>query len=154
MESHTDPWIDHYVEQQLECKVHYFHKRTMYFTLLGNFDTARNKKDMNYDSNTCNHMWCHDKTKTELESIIKNIAGKTIYAVWDFDYLLKVCLENHSKYYTKFVTFMHANSKINYLKQLKRDEDKIKFCNLNEIVLLEYFDGENTLEDLDKMLDF
>ena len=43
---------------------------------------------------------------------------------------------------------------INFLKQLKRDEDKIKFCNLNEIVLVEYFDGDNRLSDLDKMLDF
>jgi hypothetical protein len=52
------------------------------------------------------------------------------------------------------VPFMHAGSKINFLKQLKRDEDKIKFCNLNEIVLVEYFDGDNRLSDLDKMLDF
>ncbi len=65
-----------------------------------------------------------------------------------------IVVEVQGRQHTKFVPFMHANSKINYLKQLKRDEDKIKFCNLNEIVLLEYFDGENTLEDLDKMLDF
>ena len=36
----------------------------------------------------------------------------------------------------------------------KRDEDKIKFCNINDIVLLEYFDGDNSLSDLDEMLDF
>jgi hypothetical protein len=65
-----------------------------------------------------------------------------------------VIIEVQGKQHTKFVPFMHANSKINYLKQLKRDEDKIKFCNLNNIVLLEYFDGDNALPDLDKMLDF
>ena len=43
---------------------------------------------------------------------------------------------------------------LNFLKQLKRDEDKIKFCNINDIVLLEYFDGDNSLSDLDEMLDF
>jgi hypothetical protein len=65
-----------------------------------------------------------------------------------------IIIEVQGKQHTKFVPFMHANSKINYLKQLKRDEDKIKFCNLNKIVLLEYFDGDNTLSDLDKLLDF
>jgi hypothetical protein len=65
-----------------------------------------------------------------------------------------VVIEVQGKQHTRFVPFMHANSKLNYLKQLKRDEDKIKFCNLNGIVLLEYFDGDNTLTDLDKMLDF
>ena len=64
-----------------------------------------------------------------------------------------VVIEVQGKQHTKFIPFMHANSKINYLKQLKRDEDKIKFCNLNDIILLEYFDRENKLSDLDKMLD-
>jgi hypothetical protein len=64
-----------------------------------------------------------------------------------------IVIEVQGKQHTKFIPFMHANSKINYLKQLKRDEDKIKFCNLNDIVLLEYFDQENKLSDLDKMLD-
>ena len=64
-----------------------------------------------------------------------------------------IVIEVQGKQHTKFIPFMHANSKINYLKQLKRDEDKIKFCDLNDIVLLEYFDQENKLSDLDKMLD-
>ena len=131
MESHTDPWIDTYIEQQVDCEINYFHKRTMYFTLLGNFDTIRNKKDMSYDSNTCNHMWCHGKTKTELESIIKNIVGKTVYAVWDFDYLLKVCIEKRGKYYTKFVTFDNEKDAKAYLKQklqeVKQENEDQKF---------------------------
>ena len=56
-----------------------------------------------------------------------------------------IVIEVQGKQHTKFVPFMHAGSKINFLKQLKRDEDKIKFCNLNEIVLVEYFDGDNRL---------
>jgi|TARA_R110000744_G_scaffold151568_1_gene265112 hypothetical protein len=64
-----------------------------------------------------------------------------------------IVIEVQGKQHTKFIPFMHANSKINYLKQLKRDEDKIKFCDLNDIVLLEYFHQENKLSDLDKMLD-
>tara|TARA_Y100001951_G_scaffold103099_1_gene111183 strand:+ start:2467 stop:2871 length:405 start_codon:yes stop_codon:yes gene_type:complete len=65
-----------------------------------------------------------------------------------------IIIEVQGRQHTKFIPFMHANNKINYLKQLKRDQDKIKFCNLNSIVLVEYFDGDNTLSDLDKMLDF
>ena len=65
-----------------------------------------------------------------------------------------IIIEVQGKQHTKFIPFMHANNKINYLKQLKRDQDKIKFCNLHNIVLVDYFDGDNTLSDLDKMLDF
>lgn len=65
-----------------------------------------------------------------------------------------IVIEVQGRQHTKFVPFMHGGSKLNFLKQLKRDEDKIKFCNLNEIILLEYFDGDNALSDLDKMLDF
>jgi len=64
-----------------------------------------------------------------------------------------IVIEVQGRQHTKFVPFMHANSKINYLKQLKRDEDKIKFCEINEISFFEYFDGDNKLPDLDKMLD-
>ncbi len=92
--------------------------------------------------------WSHDIVFEEFP-----LAGSRM--TFDFYNATKgIVVEVQGRQHTKFVPFMHANSKINYLKQLKRDEDKIKFCNLNEIVLLEYFDGENTLEDLDKMLDF
>ena len=64
-----------------------------------------------------------------------------------------IIIEVQGRQHTKYVPFMHANSKINYLKQLKRDEDKMKFCEINEISFFEYFDGENRLDDLDKMLD-
>jgi|TARA_R100000479_G_scaffold162379_1_gene100416 hypothetical protein len=64
-----------------------------------------------------------------------------------------IIIEVQGRQHTKYVPFMHANSKINYLKQLKRDEDKMKFCEINEISFFEYFDGENCLDDLDKMLD-
>ncbi len=64
-----------------------------------------------------------------------------------------IVIEVQGRQHTKFVPFMHANSKINYLKQLKRDEDKIKFCEINGINFFEYFDGENRPVDLYKMLD-
>ncbi len=92
--------------------------------------------------------WLHDIVFEEFP-----LAGSRM--TFDFYNATKnIIIEVQGKQHTKFVPFMHANSKINYLKQLKRDEDKIKFCNLNKIVLLEYFDGDNTLSDLDKLLDF
>ena len=108
------------------------------------------------------------KSKSKIQHSVKNYLKK--YWVLDivfeefplvgsrmtFDFYnatKNIVIEVQGKQHTKFIPFMHANSKINYLKQLKRDEDKIKFCNLNDIVLLEYFDQENKLSDLDKMLD-
>lgn len=64
-----------------------------------------------------------------------------------------IIIEVQGRQHTKFVPFMHANSKINYLKQLKRDDDKLRFCEINEIQFIEFFDKENILSDLDKMLD-
>ena len=108
------------------------------------------------------------KSKSKIQRSVKNYLKK--YWVLDivfeefplvgsrmtFDFYnatKNIVIEVQGKQHTKFIPFMHANSKINYLKQLKRDEDKIKFCDLNDIVLLEYFDQENKLSDLDKMLD-
>lgn len=64
-----------------------------------------------------------------------------------------IVIEVQGRQHTKFVPFLHANSKMNYLRQLKRDDDKLTFCELNEIEFVEYFDGDNKLSDLDKMLD-
>ena len=64
-----------------------------------------------------------------------------------------IVIEVQGRQHTRFVPFMHGGSKINYLKQLKRDQDKIKFCEINQIKFVEYFDGESELLDLDKMLD-
>lgn len=64
-----------------------------------------------------------------------------------------IVIEVQGKQHTKYISFFHGNSKINYLKQLKRDQDKLKFCEINEIEFFEYFQGENQLEDLYKILD-
>ncbi len=63
-----------------------------------------------------------------------------------------IILEVQGKQHTKYVSFFHGNSKINYLKQLKRDQDKFKFCEINEIDFFEYFQGENEIKDLYKIL--
>jgi len=91
--------------------------------------------------------WFHDIVFEEFP-----LAGTRM--TFDFYNATKnIVIEVQGRQHTKFVPFMHANSKINYLKQLKRDEDKIKFCEINEINFFEYFDGENKPVDLYKMLD-
>ncbi len=91
--------------------------------------------------------WSHDIVFEEFP-----LAGSRM--TFDFyNATQNIVIEVQGRQHTKFVPFMHANSKINYLKQLKRDEDKIKFCEINEISFFEYFDGDNKLQDLDKMLD-
>ena len=112
------------------------------------WDAASKSKIQNLVKNYLKKYWEHDIVFEEFPLVGSRMT-------FDFYNATKnIIIEVQGKQHTKFVPFMHANSKINYLKQLKRDEDKIKFCNLNKIVLLEYFDGDNTLSDLDKLLDF
>lgn len=131
IDSHTDNWVDLYIQEQLNCKTQYFHKKTLQFNVLGNWDIDRNKKDMNYNTNTCNHMWTIGKSKTEIEKIINKIKGKTIYAVWDFNYLYQVIVTKKVGYYTtKFVTFATKKAAKQYLDNhitnLSEENDKRK----------------------------
>ena len=60
----------------------------------------------------------------------------------------KIAVEVQGKQHTKYVPFFHGSNKINYLNQLKRDRDKLKFCEINDIQLVEIYDGDK----LDKSL--
>lgn len=131
IDSHTDNWVDLYIQEQLNCKTQYFHKKTLQFSVLGNWDKDRNKKDMNYNTNTCNHMWTIGKSKTDIENIINKIKGKTIYAVWDFDYLYQATVIKKVGYYTtKFITFTTKKAAKQYLDShidnLSEENDKRK----------------------------
>lgn len=60
----------------------------------------------------------------------------------------KIAIEVQGKQHTKYVPFFHGNNKINYINQLKRDQDKFKFCELNDIKLIEIYEGEKVNEKL------
>lgn len=60
----------------------------------------------------------------------------------------KVAIEVQGKQHTKYVPFFHGKNKINYINQLRRDQDKLKFCELNDIHLVEIYDGEEVNEKL------
>lgn len=62
----------------------------------------------------------------------------------------KIAVEVQGKQHTKYVPFFHGKNKINYINQLKRDQDKLKFCELNDIQLVEIYDGEEVNEKLFK----
>lgn len=62
----------------------------------------------------------------------------------------KIAVEVQGKQHTKYVPFFHGKNKINYINQLKRDQDKLKFCEINEIQLVEIYDGEEVNEKLFK----
>ena len=58
----------------------------------------------------------------------------------------KIAVEVQGKQHTKYVPFFHGKNKINYLNQLKRDQDKFKFCEINDIQLVEVYE-EDTLNE-------
>lgn len=64
----------------------------------------------------------------------------------------KIAVEVQGKQHTKYVPFFHGKNKINYINQLKRDNDKLEFCEINEIKLIEIYDGDILSEDLFKNL--
>ncbi len=62
----------------------------------------------------------------------------------------KIAVEVQGKQHTKYVPFFHGKNKINYINQLQRDRDKLKFCEINKIQLIEIYDGDVVDEKLFK----
>ena len=52
-----------------------------------------------------------------------------------------IAIEVQGNQHTKYNKFFHKGNKMNYLDQLKRDDEKLSFCNLNNIKLLEVHEG-------------
>lgn len=59
----------------------------------------------------------------------------------------KVAVEVHGAQHTKFVPFFHGR-KSQFIRQIRRDQQKIDFCKLNDIKLVEIFPED----DVDKKL--
>ena len=53
----------------------------------------------------------------------------------------KIAIEVQGRQHTQYVPFFHGN-KMNYLSQLRRDHDKMDFCKLNKIKLIEVYDDD------------
>jgi len=63
---------------------------------------------------------------------------------------LNVAVEVQGTQHTKYVEFFHGKSKLNFIKQLKRDQDKLNFCEINGINLIEIHDEQ----DIENLFDF
>jgi hypothetical protein len=61
-----------------------------------------------------------------------------------------IAIEVQGNQHTKYNKFFHKGNKMNYLDQLKRDDEKLSFCNLNNIKLLEVHEGHVDFNSLHK----
>ncbi len=59
----------------------------------------------------------------------------------------KIAIEVQGSQHTKYVEFFHGN-RFQYLQQLKRDEKKLKFCEANDITLIEIYPKDKINEEL------
>ena len=60
----------------------------------------------------------------------------------------KIAIEVQGGQHTKYVPFFHGGHKVNYLSQLERDHNKLKFCDLNNITLVEIYEKDVLSEEL------
>jgi hypothetical protein len=128
-------------------------------TLLGK--RRRIKKPTNYLIN-----W-EEGSRSKLQAKVKNF----LKVFWDGDVVFEefpvvgsrltldfynatkdIAIEVQGKQHTKYNKFFHKDNKINYLNQLKRDDEKLSFCELNSIQLLEVHEDNVDFDELYKSI--
>jgi hypothetical protein len=62
----------------------------------------------------------------------------------------KIAIEVQGQQHTRYVPFFHGGNKINYINQLRRDSDKLRFCELNGIHLVEVYKESELDEEIFK----
>ena len=65
----------------------------------------------------------------------------------------RVAVEVQGSQHTKYNKFFHGGHKNNYLEQLKRDQIKAEFCEVNDIILVEIYDSDTINKSLFKKFD-
>lgn len=65
----------------------------------------------------------------------------------------KIAIEVQGSQHTKYNRFFHGEHKNNYLEQLKRDQIKLKFCEINDIQLVEIYEKDIVNSSLFKKFD-
>ena len=65
----------------------------------------------------------------------------------------RVAVELQGSQHTKYNKFFHGGHKSNYLEQLKRDQIKAEFCEVNDIILVEIYDSDIINKSLFKKFD-
>jgi len=64
-----------------------------------------------------------------------------------------IAIEVQGGQHLKYTPFFHGKSKSTFLSQIRRDNDKQKFCELNNIKLVEIYPNDVLSEDLFKSFD-
>ena len=59
----------------------------------------------------------------------------------------KIAIEVQGDQHVKYVKHFHKN-RLKYLEQLKRDQKKLDFCEMNDIVLIEIYSSDTIDEEL------
>lgn len=59
-----------------------------------------------------------------------------------FNLTLRVAVEIQGSQHTEYNPFFHGENRLGYYNQKMRDMEKANFCKLNEITLVEIFQGE------------
>jgi very-short-patch-repair endonuclease len=59
----------------------------------------------------------------------------------------KIAIEVQGRQHTNYIQFFHQ-TRANFLHQLKRDENKEKFCELNKIVLVTIYENDLLTKEL------
>lgn len=62
----------------------------------------------------------------------------------------KIAIEVQGQQHTKYTPFFHGKNKYNYINQLRRDQNKLEFCELNEIKLVEIYSIDELNKDFFK----
>lgn len=60
----------------------------------------------------------------------------------------KISVEVQGAQHRRYVKFFHGGHKMNYMDQLRRDQQKREFCDLNDIKLIEVYDNDVLDESL------
>lgn len=61
-----------------------------------------------------------------------------------------IAIEVQGQQHTKYTPFFHNNNKANFISQLKRDKDKLLFCEINNIKLVEIYPEDRINKQLFK----
>ena len=62
----------------------------------------------------------------------------------------KIAIEVQGAQHKRYTPFFHGNNKYNYINQLKRDQNKQKFCEMNNIKLIEIYSTDELTIDFFK----
>lgn len=99
MNTAQDDWLSNLICQHVGQVPYYVHKDRLLGSILANWYEFKNKKDIKYNLNSINHLWISGLPTNELKDKIADIKGKTLYATWDFDYLIDQLLNKKKHRY-------------------------------------------------------